>query len=84
MEKTQKREKHKRKGRMKRIRGAAVSQVEKWAAQLEASRGINIQKQNTKPKKKQNTNLPKKDRKEEKGHTKIIQKPKKRQNTKKS
>ena len=32
---------------MKRIRGAAVSQVEKWAAQLKASRGINIHKQNT-------------------------------------
>ena len=39
---------------MKRIRGAAVSQVEKWAAQLEASRGINIQKQNTKPEEKLN------------------------------
>ena len=30
----------------------AVSQVEKWAAQLQASRGINIQKQNTNPQKR--------------------------------
>ena len=48
---------------MKRIRGAAVSQVEKWAAQLEASRGINIQKRNTKKRKTQKRANNKKGRK---------------------
>ena len=42
--KTQEKGKTHKNGRMKRIRAAAVSQVEKWAAQLQASGGIKIWK----------------------------------------
>ena len=42
---------------MKRIRAAAVSLVEKWEAQLQASRGINIQKNRTKKSNLQKLNL---------------------------
>ena len=62
---------------MKRIRGAAVSQVEKWAAQLEASRGINIQKQNTKPKKSKTQTSQKKTEKKKKDTQKSYKNPKK-------